>query len=56
MKDEMIVLTDAVLVTCIVQRGVADAVVNAALRVGAQGATVFYALHPVDWKTRAGLA
>ena len=43
MKDEMIVLTDAVLVTCIVQRGVADAVVNAALRVGAQGATVFYA-------------
>lgn len=43
MKDDMVVLTDAVLVTCIVQRGVAEAVVQAALRVGAQGATIFYA-------------
>ncbi|TAK44654.1 MAG: P-II family nitrogen regulator [Betaproteobacteria bacterium] len=43
MKGEFVVLTDAVLITCIVQRGVADAVVNAALKVGAQGATVFYA-------------
>ena len=43
MKEEFVVLTDAVLITCIVQRGVADAVVDAALRAGAQGATVFYA-------------
>ena len=43
MKTDFAVLTDAVLITCIVQRGVADAVVDAALKVGAQGATVFYA-------------
>ncbi len=43
MKSGLVVLTDAVLITCIVQRGMADAVVDAALRVGAQGATVFYA-------------
>ena len=42
-KEDFIVLTDAVLITCIVQRGVADAVVESALKVGAQGATVFYA-------------
>ena len=27
-----------------------------ALHYEGEGATVFYALHPVDWKTRAGLA
>jgi nitrogen regulatory protein PII len=43
MREEFVVLTDAVLITCIVQRGVADSVVDAALKVGAQGATVFYA-------------
>lgn len=43
MKGDFVVLTDAVLITCIVQRGAADAVVDAALKVGAQGATVFYA-------------
>lgn len=43
MTSEIVVLTDASLITCIVQRGVADAVVQAALRVGAQGATIFYA-------------
>jgi nitrogen regulatory protein PII len=42
-KGDFVVLTDAVLITCIVQRGAADHVVEAALRVGAQGATVFYA-------------
>jgi nitrogen regulatory protein PII len=42
-KGEFVVLTDAVLITCIVQRGAADAVVEAALKVGAQGATIFYA-------------
>ena len=43
MSEEIIVLTDAVLITCIVQRGMADAVVKAAQKAGAQGATVFYA-------------
>jgi nitrogen regulatory protein P-II 1 len=39
----MIVLTDAVLITAIVQRGSADAVVQAAQEAGSQGATIFYA-------------
>lgn len=43
MSQDMIVLTDAVLITCIVQRGMADTVVKAAQRAGAQGATVLYA-------------
>lgn len=43
MSEEIIVLTDAVLITAIVQRGVADEVVRAARKAGAQGATVFYA-------------
>ncbi len=43
MRDEIIVLTDVALITCIVQRGVADVVIKAAQRAGAQGATVFYA-------------
>lgn len=43
MTSEFVVLTDAVLITCIVQRGAADAVVDVALQAGAQGATVFYA-------------
>ncbi len=37
------VLTDASLITCIVQRGTADNVVKAAQDAGAQGATVNYA-------------
>lgn len=41
--SEMIVLTDAVLVTAIVQRGTADIVVQAAQEAGAQGATIFHA-------------
>ena len=41
--DEMIVLSDAVLITCIVQRGVAETVVQAAIEAGAQGATIFHA-------------
>ena len=36
------VLTDAFLVTCIVQRGKADVVVKAAQDAGAQGATIYY--------------
>ena len=41
--EELIVLTDAVLITCIVQRGAAEVAVQAARRAGAQGATIFYA-------------
>jgi len=40
---EITVLTDVSLITCIVQRGVADRIVSAAHDAGAQGATVFYA-------------
>lgn len=42
-KRELIVLTDVALITCIVQRGMADQVVQAAQDAGAQGATVYYA-------------
>jgi nitrogen regulatory protein PII len=42
-RDEIVVLTDAVLITCIVQRGAAEEAVQAARRAGAQGATIFYA-------------
>jgi nitrogen regulatory protein PII len=42
-SEDIIVLTDAVLITCIVQRGMGDVVVKAAQQAGAQGATVFYA-------------
>jgi nitrogen regulatory protein PII len=37
------VLTDASLITCIVQRGLADDIVKAAQEAGAQGATIYYA-------------
>lgn len=40
---EIVVLTDVALITCIVQRGLADAVVTAAEEAGAQGATIHYA-------------
>ena len=43
MSSEMIVLTDVVLITAIVQRGMADQVVQAAQEAGAQGATIFHA-------------
>lgn len=42
-KREITVLTDVSLITCIVQRGLADAIVLAAQEAGAQGATVYYA-------------
>ena len=42
-KRELTVLTDVALITCIVQRGIADTIVKAALESGAQGATVYYA-------------
>ncbi|MDH5638307.1 MAG: P-II family nitrogen regulator [Nitrospinota bacterium] len=40
---ELLVLTDVSLITCIVQRGLADAVVTAATEAGAQGGTVYFA-------------
>jgi nitrogen regulatory protein P-II 1 len=40
---KIVVLTDVVLITCVVQRGVADAIINAARAAGAQGATVGFA-------------
>ncbi len=40
---EIIVLTEVSLITCIVQRGLADDIVGAAQEAGAQGATVYYA-------------
>jgi len=43
MKQRAItVLTDASLITCIVQRGKADAIVKVAMQAGAQGATIYY--------------
>ena len=40
---DVIVLTDLALVTCIVQKGLADPIVMACREAGAQGATVYYA-------------
>ncbi|XOV88876.1 MAG: P-II family nitrogen regulator [Pseudomonadota bacterium] len=42
MSREFTVLTDVSMITCIVQRGKADAVVQAAQDAGAQGATTYY--------------
>ncbi len=40
--NNITVLTDASLITCIVQRGTADDIVKAAQEAGAQGATIHY--------------
>lgn len=40
---EITVLTDIALITCIVQRGVADTIIHAAREAGVQGATVHFA-------------
>ena len=40
---EMVVLTDVDLITCVVQRGVAEDIIAAAREAGAQGATVNFA-------------
>lgn len=40
---DVIILTEVTLVTCIVQKGMADAIVRACREAGAQGATVYYA-------------
>lgn len=39
---ELTILTDVSMITCIVQRGKADTVVQAAQDAGAQGATIYY--------------
>jgi len=40
---DVVILTDVALVTCIVQKGAGDALVDAGREAGAQGATVYYA-------------
>jgi nitrogen regulatory protein PII len=42
-RRRITLLTDVRLITCIVQRGLGDTIVNAAQDAGAQGATIFYA-------------
>ena len=42
-QKDIIVLTDVSLITCIVQRGLADDIVHAAQEAGAQGATIYFA-------------
>ena len=54
MAKEITVLTDASLITCIVQRGVADSIVQAATEAGAQGATIYYA-HGSGVRERLGV-
>ena len=41
-QREITVLKDVALITCVVQRGVAEPIINAARDAGAQGATVYY--------------
>ena len=41
-QRELVVLTDASLITCVVQRGKADEVVKVARGAGIQGATIYY--------------
>jgi nitrogen regulatory protein P-II 1 len=41
-QRELVVMTDASLITCVVQRGKADAIVSAARGAGVQGATIYY--------------
>lgn len=40
---DVIILTEVALITCIVQKGMADGIVLACREAGAQGATVYYA-------------
>jgi len=52
-RKELIVLTDAVLITCVVPRGAADAVVRAAQDAGARSAAVSYG-HGAGARDRLG--
>ncbi len=51
---EITVLTDVSLITCIVQRGLADDIIKAAQEAGAQGATTYYA-HGSGVRERLGV-
>ena len=51
---EFTVLTDVSMITCVVQRGKAEAVVQAAQDAGAQGATIYYG-HGSGIRERLGL-
>lgn len=42
-RRNLTVLTDVALITCIVQRGLAEEIVKAAREAGAQGSTVYFA-------------
>ena len=42
-KNRITVLTDVSLITCIVQRGYGDEIVQAAQHAGSQGATIYFA-------------
>ncbi len=52
--NEIVTLTDASLITCVVQRGRADEVVKAAQEAGAGGATVCYG-HGTGMRERLGI-
>ncbi len=54
MAKEITVLTEASLITCIVQRGLADIIVQAAIEAGAQGATIYHA-HGSGVRERLGV-
>ena len=49
-KREITVLTDVALITCIVQRGLADNIILAAREAGVQGATVYFAQGMGIWE------
>lgn len=53
-RREIVVLTDVALVTCVVENGLADALVAAAREAGAQGATIHHA-RGVGVRERLGL-
>ncbi|WP_426416153.1 P-II family nitrogen regulator [Aestuariirhabdus sp. LZHN29] len=53
-KQEIVVLTDVALITAIVQRGKADAIVQAAQEAGAQGASIHYS-HGRGVRERLGI-
>lgn len=42
-RREFTILSNVSMITCVVQRGKADAVVQAAQDAGAQGTTIYYA-------------
>ena len=53
-EREITVLTDVSLITCVVQRGLADDIIKAAQEAGAQGATTYFA-HGSGVRERLGI-